>query len=264
MSNTHEDKVAKLTAKLLKARSQFLPVLKTKTNPYHKSHYADLNDFLTAVSGALAENGLAITCHISDREPFQTSLDLICKGFSESFSSGKPDTKDVIEFLKTVSEISKKEALERHACKIVTLTLYDTETGFSTSSEFSYFSPLGDIQKHGSNITYIKRYLLSSMLMISGEDDDDGEYALGREAVKDSTFEFPGIQNSPEKKESYSDDKKTVIKFIRQGLSELGISEQEFQAECPFGLRQTLEMNEKALQMINEKLANGGYKNGLE
>lgn len=263
MSNTHEDKVAKLTAKLLKARSQFLPVLKTKINPYHKSHYADLNDFLTAVSGPMADNGLAVTCFVSDRESVQTSLESICRGFSESFSAGKPDTKDVIEFLKVVSEISKKEVLERHACKMVTLTLYDTETGFSVSSEFSYVSPLGDIQKHGSAITYIKRYLLSSMLMISGEDDDDGESALGRETLKTDSL-LVGVQNSDGEKESYSDAKKNVIKYIRQGLSELGISEQDFQTECSFGLRQTLEMNEKALEVINEKLANGGHQNGLE
>ena len=44
---------------------------------------------------------------------------------------------------------------------------------------------LEDIQKLGASITYLRRYSLTTLLAIQGEEDDDGNKASGKETQKD-------------------------------------------------------------------------------
>jgi len=44
-------------------------------------------------------------------------------------------------------------------------------------------NPLNDLQGFGSNVTYLRRYFTMSMLNVAGEYEDDGNRAVGNEAV---------------------------------------------------------------------------------
>jgi hypothetical protein len=50
----------KLISALIKAKAEFQPIHKNKTNPHYKSQYADLDSVLDAVTPALNTHGLAI------------------------------------------------------------------------------------------------------------------------------------------------------------------------------------------------------------
>ena len=50
----------KLISALIKAKAEFQPIQKNKTNPHYKSGYADLDSVLDAVTPALNNHGLAI------------------------------------------------------------------------------------------------------------------------------------------------------------------------------------------------------------
>ncbi|MEH1780248.1 MAG: ERF family protein [Nostoc sp.] len=50
----------KLISALIKAKAEFQPIHKNKTNPHYKSQYADLDSVLDAVTPALNAHGLAI------------------------------------------------------------------------------------------------------------------------------------------------------------------------------------------------------------
>ena len=50
----------KLISALIKAKAEFQPIHKNKTNPHYKSQYADLDSVLDAVTPALNNHGLAI------------------------------------------------------------------------------------------------------------------------------------------------------------------------------------------------------------
>src|SRR5208282_5935403 len=52
--------IGKLVEALAAAQSEFLPIVKTKENPYFKSKYADLEDIISATRPALAKNGLVV------------------------------------------------------------------------------------------------------------------------------------------------------------------------------------------------------------
>lgn len=49
-----------ISAALIRAKSNFKPVIKNKTNPFHKSKYANLDSILEAIGEALANEGLLL------------------------------------------------------------------------------------------------------------------------------------------------------------------------------------------------------------
>lgn len=54
------ESIAKIAAAFVKAKKEFGPALKDKTNPAFRSKYADLGACLEAVEGALLDNGIAL------------------------------------------------------------------------------------------------------------------------------------------------------------------------------------------------------------
>lgn len=71
---------------LIKAKSEFKPITKDKTNPHYKSKYSSLDAVLAAVEPALAKNGLVIT-HQAIGSEFVTTLH---HESGESLSSSLP------------------------------------------------------------------------------------------------------------------------------------------------------------------------------
>jgi hypothetical protein len=56
----HSPSIGKLVGALAKARKAFNPVIKSSSNPFFKSKYADLAEVLDATKDGLCDNGLAI------------------------------------------------------------------------------------------------------------------------------------------------------------------------------------------------------------
>jgi len=54
------EQIGDLVAALALAKSDYLPLKKSKFNPFFKSQYADLSDVIEATEGALAKNGIVI------------------------------------------------------------------------------------------------------------------------------------------------------------------------------------------------------------
>jgi hypothetical protein len=68
MTETKSVDSSKFVESLIKAKAQFGKVLKNKTNPFHKSKYADLDSINAAVDAALLANGLFIIQTIEQKE----------------------------------------------------------------------------------------------------------------------------------------------------------------------------------------------------
>lgn len=98
-------------------------------------------------------------------------------------------TKHGIVIMQPLSNINGESAI----CTIVV----DTETGERIES-VSPIPPQADVQKLGASITYMRRYALQSLLLLSAE-DDDGNHAVS--VPKQSPKSQP-----QESKLSYNDD----------------------------------------------------------
>lgn len=61
------------------------------------------------------------------------------------------------------------------------LTLYHLETGEQERSALKLFGE--NAQQYGGSLTYAKRYLLTAMLNLTIDPDDDGNTAVGRPAA---------------------------------------------------------------------------------
>lgn len=79
---TH-DPDAEFYKALIKAKAQFEPLHKTKTNPHFKSAYAGLDDIAAAVDAALAKNGFNVVHQVA-RDTFITTLRHVGGGYAES------------------------------------------------------------------------------------------------------------------------------------------------------------------------------------
>ncbi len=123
----------KIYAALVKARSEFKPVLFDKVNPHFRNRFASLAAINDAVVDALAKYGLMTM------QPWK------------HLENG-----DVI--LETVLIHESGESI-RSSCLV--------KAG-KTDQQF------------GASCTYMRRYQLSSLLNVVGEEDDDGESGQGR------------------------------------------------------------------------------------
>ena len=90
--------------------------------------------------------------------------------------------------------------------------IIDADTG----SEFSEVTPIPDLpkaQEMGSAITYFRRYALVSMLLLQGEQDDDGNVASGNNSEKKKypTYIKKANQMCPPRKANF-DVEPNVIK----------------------------------------------------
>jgi len=99
------DSIDKIMPALMKAQKEFPPVIKSATNPFFKSKYADLNTVINAVTPTLEANGLTIIQIVSseDGNPgletyiFHESLQYI--GGSACIDTPKKDGQSVGSYL---------------------------------------------------------------------------------------------------------------------------------------------------------------------
>jgi len=149
--------INELAEALSKAQGEMENAVKDSTNPFFKSHYADLASVILAIKIPLSKNGLSY-----------------------------------VQLVKTDNGITSVETILMH------------RSGQSISASMIAKPAKDDMQSLGSAITYARRYSLQAMVGLSAE-DDDGEKAIGRIALK------------PE----YIDDKQKSN--LVDGITDLGI-----------------------------------------
>jgi hypothetical protein len=127
-------------------------VQKDANNPFFKSKYAPLETILPAIKEPLKKAGLVFT---------QAPTHII---FTTKMSSGE-------------HFISFSSALKT--------TIIHIETGDRIEETTPLLLTKQDPQGQGSAITYMRRYMLVSMLGLNCDEDDDGNKASGKKVEKD-------------------------------------------------------------------------------
>ena len=79
---------AKIAAAFVKAQAAFGKALKSKDNPFFKSHYADLSSCVNAVSEALHANGIAFVQRTSECSDGVKVVTVLIHESGETISSG--------------------------------------------------------------------------------------------------------------------------------------------------------------------------------
>jgi len=135
--------ITKVASALAKAQGQFEAAVKSGKNPHLRNTYATLDDIIAAVRGPLAANGLS---------------------FIQPLSAAKDDDSYALE----------------------TTILHESGEWISTWAVVPTLSSnrgVNELQAFGSALTYMRRYMLSAMLGINTEEDDDGN---GRRKQRES------------------------------------------------------------------------------
>ena len=157
--NTSEQ-VDKLLPALLAARGDFDPIVKKGVNTFLKAKYVQLNDLLDAVEPALTKHGLLITQSVGEA------------------------TTDYASFYEMDAKYGK--VIEPAVIGRLTLTtrIWHVESGqwIETTSGGTYTHEKGIsvAQAMGKLITYLRRYALTSLLLLSTESDDDAQPEQGQ------------------------------------------------------------------------------------
>ncbi len=158
--NTSEQ-VDKLLPALLAARGDFDPIVKKGLNTFLKAKYVQLNDLLDAVEPALTKHGLLITQSVGET------------------------TTDYASFYEMVAKYGK--VIEPAVIGRLSLTtrIWHVASGqwIETTSGGTYTHEKGIsvAQAMGKLITYLRRYALTSLLLLSTESDDDAQPQQGQQ-----------------------------------------------------------------------------------
>lgn len=125
-----------LLAKLLKVQEEMKPIPKDETNPHYKSRYFNIDGLLAELKPVLTKHGLVLMqpCEI-------TTL-------TQERGEG---TFETLTLLKT--------------------EIFDVESGEVLSSQIA-LPKIDDPQKMGSAISYYRRYALTALFALEGDDDD--------------------------------------------------------------------------------------------
>lgn len=142
----------KIAPALLKAQIAVGAALKSSTNPYFKSSYADLTAVIEAVKEPLNENDIVFL------QLVQTAED--CPLIETA--STAPDGTGVSRTSPAYSSV------------VETILLHSSGEQISTLTPVFCNKP-NDPQAFGSGITYVKRYALQAILGLPTEDDDGNE-----------------------------------------------------------------------------------------
>jgi hypothetical protein len=180
----HSENSDKIIPALAAVREKFGPLFKRGNNPFHKSQYVILDDILDMLETALATEGLFI---------FGTTETRVLTDTIVTRSTGTGD--------KAVTESGPLALVS------VTLRVIHAESGqwLEACGEAPFDSAAGKaqaIQSFGSTVTYLRRYILTTMFNLATESDTDGEQGdrgvpSGKTAVK------PGITSEQFRKEWY-------------------------------------------------------------
>lgn len=145
MSDQNINARAQLFKKIGEFQEKVEAIAKDKTNPFHKSKYADINGIIGAIKPILSE------CNLCVMQPMN------------------------------IRRIANGEGKE-HLVEVVMCCIMDIDSGESISSEM-ILPPEKNPQERGKIITYYRRYLLQSLLFLQAE-DDDGATAAKKYASK--------------------------------------------------------------------------------
>ena len=164
------DELKELPAAFVAAQSAFERAKKDKDNPFFKSVYADLASVLDACTAALTKNGFAIIQPVVAVNGEAYLLTRLIHKSGEWLQSSVP--------LTTLDSI-KNTASEAPA----------PSAGLGVGDKKK--SP--GVQALGSEITYMRRYCLSSLLGIAADDDDDGNAATAVQQQHQKSAPAKGI-----------------------------------------------------------------------
>ena len=164
------DELKELPAAFVAAQSAFERAKKDKDNPFFKSVYADLASVLDACTAALTKNGFAIIQPVVAVNGEAYLLTRLIHKSGEWLQSSVPLT--TLDSIKnTVAEAPTSSA------------------GLGVGEKKK--SP--GVQALGSEITYMRRYCLSSLLGIAADDDDDGNAATAVQQQHQKSAPAKGI-----------------------------------------------------------------------
>ena len=167
------DELKELPAAFVAAQSAFERAKKDKDNPFFKSVYAELASVLDACTAALTKNGFAIIQPVVAVNGEAYLLTRLIHKSGEWLQSSVP--------LTTLDSIKN--------------TVADTpapSAGLGVGDEGKKKKSPG-VQALGSEITYMRRYCLSSLLGIAADDDDDGNAAIAVQQQHQKSAPAKGI-----------------------------------------------------------------------
>ena len=158
------DSITNISKALLKVQQRIEPVVKDGANPHFKSRYATNNSIQEYVKPILNEEGLV----------------LLQGGVSTQGGEG------LVTITTALIHAASGEFIE---------VAVDVPLPGGYDREGRAVGP--NAQHAGSAISYGRRYLLSSILALSTEDDDDGETAAGRPRQMQSVAAQTGHRAPP-------------------------------------------------------------------
>jgi len=168
--------IGELTKALAAAQLDFKPVKKDTKNPFYNSKYADLSSVIAATQPGLSKNGLVvIQSPIVDPETEKAGVSTLLAHASGQWLSNE---------LMLPATMKSKDGTVRF-----------------------------DAQSVGSAITYARRYTYQAMIGVAGEEDDDGNRAVGigtQEAAQN-------VATSKLRKAANGDESVTLVPW-KQGL----------------------------------------------
>lgn len=152
------DELKELPTAFVAAQGAFERAKKDKDNPFFKSVYADLSSVLDACADALTKNGFAVIQPVVAVNGEAYLLTRLLHKSGEWLQSSVPLT--TLDAIKTT-------AAEPPA----------PTAGLGAGGDEGKKKKTPGVQALGSEITYMRRYCLSSLLGIAADDDDDGNAA---------------------------------------------------------------------------------------
>lgn len=148
-----------LSAALVTAQAKFGRAKKERDNTFFKSAYADLSSVLDACMPALAEAGFSVIQPVVAVAGEAYLITRLLHKSGEWLQASFPLT--TLDSIKNVSSAPPEPA----------------SAGLGTGGEEGKKKKAPGVQALGSEITYMRRYCLASLVCIAADDDDDGNAA---------------------------------------------------------------------------------------
>lgn len=213
----------KVIKALMKVQGEIRNPENTSVNPYFRSKYAALPDILNMVRPLLNKNGLVLVQDTGSDEKGIFVITLLVHESGESFKTNRLYLSPVV-------------------------------------SKDHNIIPVGNApQQSGSAITYARRYQLTALLGISGEDDNDGNTSPPKKVTKPKVrtfkqkpkaeFETPKL---PEKETPYTEEDEDPESIVKQWITEIiSVIEQEGKVKPN---PQTITMRAKQIASRGEQI----------
>ncbi len=148
--------VDQLLPALFAARGQFPPVVKKGVNKFlNNAKYVQLDDLLDAIEHSLADNGLLITQSVDETE---VASALFYEADGKNGKSMEAALAGKLSLTTRIWHVASGQWIET-----VSSGIYTHEKGISVA------------QAMGKLITYLRRYALTALLLLSTESDDDAQ-----------------------------------------------------------------------------------------